>query len=66
MTTIAQIEYVGNGVQRDFTFPFEYNKAEVEVAFWDLEKEAGQDLTEGLMELLATTIQFNTAPDYKN
>ena len=32
----AKIEYIGNGSQTDYSFPFEYNKkSDVSVAFWN-------------------------------
>ena len=32
----ARIEYIGNGNQTDFTFPFEYNeRTDVAVAYWN-------------------------------
>ena len=31
----VRIEYIGNGSQTDYTFPFEYNeRKDVDVAFW--------------------------------
>ena len=38
----ARIEYIGNGNQTDYTFPFEYNESkDVEVAFWNADYLVG-------------------------
>ena len=62
----TRIEYTGNGVQKDFTFPFEYNVAtDVAVANWNDETLVWEPIpnTEWVFKN-ETTIHFNEAPAY--
>ena len=60
----ARIEYIGNGSQTDFTFPFEYNeRTDVEVAFWNEDLFVWEAQPDSIWEFLNdTTIRFDEAP----
>ena len=59
----ARIEYIGNGSQTDYTFPFEYNeRTDVAVANWNEAFEVWEPVTEGWVFLNDTTIRFDPAP----
>ena len=59
----TRIEYIGNGSQTDYTFPFEYNQREdVEVAEWDEELYHWEVTTSPYVFLNDTTLRFDTAP----
>ena len=59
----ARIEYIGNGNQKDYTFPFEYNEnTDVAVAFWNEQSIAWEVKPDGWDFLNDTTIQFNQPP----
>ena len=60
----ARIEYIGNGNQTDYTFPFEYNeRQDVAVAFWNEEYLVWEPVTEGWEFLNDTTLRFEEAPE---
>ena len=61
----ARIEYIGNGNQTDYTFPFEYNEGrDVEVAFWDDTYLVWNTINRPRWSFLnETTIRFTTAPE---
>ena len=60
----ARIEYIGNGNQTDFTFPFEYNeRTDVAVAYWDEDLYVWEAQPDSIWDFLNdTTIQFDDAP----
>ena len=61
----ARIEYIGNGSQTDYTFPFEYNESkDVEVAFWNEDYLVWEPIGRNAWSFLnETTIRFKEAPD---
>jgi len=60
----ARIEYIGNGSQTDYTFPFEYNEREdVAVANWNAEFLVWEPVTTGWGFLNDTTLRFDEAPE---
>jgi hypothetical protein len=60
----VRIEYIGNGSQTDYTFPFEYNeRTDVDVAFWHEDLKVWEKaIDERWVFLNDTTIQFVVAP----
>ena len=64
----TQIKYSGNGVQKQFTFPFTYiNESDVRVGIWNAttqvyDNKEKDDATYGWSLANATTVEFNTAP----
>jgi hypothetical protein len=60
----VQIEYLGNGVRVDYTFPFTYeDELEVHVAAWDASTLTFVDVERDTWEFQnATTIRFITPP----
>ena len=60
----VRIEYVGNGSQTDFTFPFEYNqRTDVAVAYWNEDYQVWEPQTTGWEFLNDTTLRFDPAPE---
>jgi hypothetical protein len=60
----TRIEYIGNGTQEDYTFPFEYNERnDVAVAYWNADYQVWEPITTGWVFLNDTTLRFDTAPE---
>ena len=60
----VRIEYVGNGSQADFTFPFEYNqRTDVAVAYWNADYQVWEPQPTGWSFLNDTTLRFTVAPE---
>ena len=60
----TRIEYIGDGSQTDYTFPFEYNEREdVAVAYWNADYKVWEPITTGWTLLNDTTLRFDTAPE---
>ena len=61
----ARIEYIGDGSQTDYTFPFEYNeRTDVTVAFWNEDLLAWEVQPDVDWDFLNdTTIRITEAPD---
>ena len=61
----VRIEYIGNGSQTDYTFPFEYNeRQDVAVAFLECRLSGmGTSKLTGWVFLNDTTLRFDEAPE---
>jgi hypothetical protein len=60
----TRIEYIGNGSQADYTFPFEYNeRQDVAVAYWNEDYLVWEPITTGWDFLNDTTLRFDVAPE---
>ena len=60
----VRIEYIGNGSQTDYTFPFEYNeRQDVAVAFFDADYQVWIPQPTGWVFLNDTTLRFDEAPE---
>ena len=64
----VSVEYLGNGVQRDFEITFEYDPLKentVGVAFWNETEGKWEDVPQSQWFLKdATTVRFNVAPPF--
>jgi hypothetical protein len=60
----VRIEYIGNGSQTDYTFPFEYNeRTDVAVAYWNADYQVWEPVAAGWVFLNDTTLRFDPAPE---
>ena len=60
----TRIEYIGNGTQGDYTFPFEYNeRGDVGAAFWNEDYLVWEPVPDGWVFLNDTTLRFDEAPE---
>ena len=60
----VRIEYIGNGSQTDYTFPFEYNeRTDVAVAYWNADYQVWEPKPTGWVFLNDTTLRFTIAPE---
>ena len=60
----VRIEYIGNGSQTDYTFPFEYNERQnVAVAYWNADYQVWEPQPTGWDFLNDTTLRFDEAPE---